>query len=226
MLKDIIKSRMKELGLNYAKLSRLAGISDVYVGKIVSGNRVPSPRILKSISESLDLDYNLLRIEAYKQKAPKGINVVVPEDADLTEIKIKDAGLKNIPVLTPDLWDNSRDVEYMLKALDSIDTIEPSYSEDPQAFWIIVPSGSMGVGMVGGRIGPGDYLLVEPNRSPSSGAYVLTLGEEKVGVSIYYETEKGTFYVPINSAGNPPDYFAESENDHKHFRISRVLTKF
>ncbi len=46
MLKDILKKRMKEHSLNYAKLAKLAGISDVYVGKIISGCRVPSARIL------------------------------------------------------------------------------------------------------------------------------------------------------------------------------------
>ncbi len=226
MLKDLLKSRMKELTLNYAKLAKLAGISDVYVGKIISGSRVPSPRILKAIAEALDLDYNLLRIEAYKQKAPRGINIVFSNDESLSEIRIKDAGLKNIPVLTSDLWDNSRDIQYMLKSLDSIETIEPSFSDDPQAFWITVPDGSTGNGMIGGKIAVGDYLLVEPNKDPVNGNYVLTLGEEKVGISIYYETEKGKFYVPVNSSGNPPDYFADKTEGHLHYRIGRILTKF
>jgi hypothetical protein len=198
----------------------------VYVGKIISGSRIPSPRILKSISEALDLNYNLLRIEAYKQKAPKGITIVFNDDSDLSEIRIKEAGLKNVPVLTPDLWDNSRDIEYMLKSLDSIETIEPTSSDDHLAFWIEVPNGSKGNGMIGERIATGDLLLVEPAREPENGNYVLTLGEEKVGVSVYYETEKGKFYVPVNSSGNPPDYFAETELGHKHFRISRILTTF
>ncbi|MFQ6102697.1 MAG: helix-turn-helix domain-containing protein [Candidatus Glassbacteria bacterium] len=226
MLKDILKSRMRELGLNYAKLAKLAGISDVYVGKIISGSRVPSARILKALSEALDLDYNLLRIEAYKQKAPKGINVVFSNDESLSEIKIKDAGLKNIPVLTPESWDNARDIQYMIKSLDSIETIEPSFSDDPQAFWVMVPESSKGNGMIGGRIGAGDYLLIEPNKEPSNGNYVLTLGEHKVGISIFYETEKGKFYVPINAMGNPPDYFSGKELGYTHYRISRILTKF
>ncbi len=226
MLKDLLKSRMKELGLNYAKLAKLAGISDVYVGKIISGSRVPSPRILKSLSEALDLDYNILRIEAYKQKAPKGINIVFTNNTGASEIRIKDAGLKNVPILTPDLWDNSRDIQYMLNSLDSIETIEPTFSDDHQAFWMQVPNGTKGNGMIGDRISTGDLLLVEPNKAPGNGNYVLTLGEEKVGVSVYYETEKGKFYVPVNSAGNPPDYFAEKELGHKHFRIGRILTKF
>lgn len=226
MLKDILKGRMKELGLNYAKLAKLAGISDVYVGKIISGSRVPSTRILKALAEALDLDYTLLRIEAYKQKAPKGISIVFTNEPNLSEIKIKNVSLKNIPILTPDAWDNSRDIQYMLKALDTIETIEPSFSDDQQAFWIQVPNGAQGNGMTGGRIGVGDYLLVEPNKSPENGNYVLTLGEDKVGVSVFYETEKGKFYVPVNAAGNPPDYFQEKESGYIHFRISRILTKF
>jgi len=217
---------MKELELNYAKLAKLAGISDVYVGKIISGSRVPSARILKSLAEALDLDYNLLRIEAYKQKAPKGINIVHSAEGNHSEIRIRDAGLKNVPVFTPDLWDNSRDIQYMRKSVDTIETIEPTFTDDPQAFWVMVPPGSKGNGMIGGRIGSGDYLLIEPNKTPDNGNFVLTLGEQKVGISMYYETEKGKFYVPVNAAGNPPDYFAEKEVGHKHYKISRILTKF
>jgi len=226
VLKDKLKKRMKELELNYAKLAKLAGISDVYVGKIISGSRVPSPRILKSLAEALDLDYNLLRIEAYKQKAPRGINIVISDENNLSEIRIRDAGLKNVPVFTPDLWDNARDMQYMRKSVDTIETIEPTFSDDPQAFWVLVPSGAKGTGMIGGRIASGDYLLIEPTREPVNGNFVLTLGEEKVGISIYYETEKGKFYVPLNSSGNPPDYFADKEQGHKHYRISRIMTKF
>jgi SOS-response transcriptional repressor LexA len=226
MLKDILKGRMKDLGLNYAKLAKLAGISDVYVGKIISGSRVPSTRILKSLAEALDLDYNLMRIEAYKQKAPKGISVVFSNEQSLSEIKVRNLTLRNIPVLTPDAWDNSRDIQYMLKALDTIETIEPSSSEDQQAFWIEVPNGTKGAAMIGSKISAGDYLLVEPNRQPENGNFVLTLGDEKVGVSMFYETEKGKFYVPVNAAGNPPDYFKEKESGHIHFRVSRILTKF
>jgi SOS-response transcriptional repressor LexA len=225
MLKEILKGRMKELGLNYAKLAKLAGISDVYVGKIISGSRVPSTRILKALAEALDLDYNLMRIEAYKQKAPKGISIVFTNEQSLSEIKIRNVGLKNIPILTPDAWDSARDIQYMLKALDTIETIEPSFSDDQQAFWIQVPNASKGNGMIGNRIGVGDYLLVEPNKIPQNGNYVLTLGDEKVGVSIFYETEKGKFYVPVNAAGNPPDYFKEKESGYTHYRISRILTK-
>jgi len=225
MLKDILKGRMKEIGLNYARLAKLAGISDVYVGKIISGNRVPSTRILKSIGEALDLDYNLLRIEAYKQRAPKGINVVSSGKGGSGEIQIKDAGLKNIPVLTPDMWDNSRDIQYMMKSRDSIEILEPGYSDDPQAYWMIVPGERKGNGMIGERIRRGDYILIEPNRESSNGDYVLTLNEEKVGISIYYETDKGKFYVPINASGNPPDYHAGKETSHVQQRISRIVTK-
>jgi len=226
MLKDILKKSMKERSLNYAKLAKLAGISDVYVGKIISGARVPSPRILKSISEALDLDYNAMRIEAYKQKAPKGISITFSEGDKSSEIRIKDAGLKNVPILTPDLWDNSRDIQYMMKTLNSVETIEPCHTDDPQAFWIIVPEKDKGNGLIGNRVEPGDYLLVEPNSTPTNGNYVLSLGKEKVELSIFYQTEKRNFYIPVNANGNPNEYLTDEPSESRHYRIGRILTKY
>ncbi len=226
MLNTILQKRMKELDLNYAKLSKRVGISDVYVGKIVSGSRIPSARILRALSEALDLDYNALRIEAYKQRAPKGVNIVFDEDRDRREIRIRNFGIRNIPVLTPNLWENSRDVEHLLRGLDRLDTIEPAPSDDPQAFWLIVPEDERSKGLTGKRIAPGDYLLVEPNKDPENGNFVLTLGDDRVWTSIYYKTEKGKFYIPAEGNGNPPDYHQEEDPSKTHYPISRVLTKY
>jgi len=226
MLKNILKKRMKERGLNYAKLAKLAGISDVYVGKIISGSRVPSARILKSISEALDLDYNAMRIEAYKQKAPKGISITFSNGAKTSEIRIKDAGLKNVPVLTPDLWDNAREIKYQLKTLNSIETIEPCHTDDPQAFWFVVPDVEKGNGLIGNRVEPGDYILVEPNRTPENGNFVFSLSDEKVELSIFYETEKRNFYIPVNASGNPNEYLSDEKPENHHYRVGRILTKY
>lgn len=66
MLSDILKQKRKNKGLTFIKLSHISGISVSHLARIERGERFPSARILKKLSNPLgSTETELLEIAGY-----------------------------------------------------------------------------------------------------------------------------------------------------------------
>lgn len=192
---QVLGSRIRELRrrrrLTSAALAAAAGISQPFVIEIEQGKKTPSFTTLERVARALDVSLGTL----LDSGRGVGRRVPVVEDAIclgwLRGEELRVAVSEGKPYFVADI-------------------------EDPNAFYIE----AQGPAMTGGRILPGDILLVSPKATVEPGDTVLAAGENGLMVRRLHQRGTDMFLQPLSAAGSSVEM--KLSRDVRVYRIVRV----
>lgn len=187
-------ARIRELrrrrDLTSTKLAAAAHISQPFVTEIERGKKSPSFATLERIAEAL--------------------GVALGELLDPTR-----SPSRRIPLINRascGLWLDQTDLDFPVGISE---TYVAADIDDPNAFYVE----AQGESMTGGRIHPGDRLLVSPNAEVSPGDIVLAKGPQGVTVKRYRPRNGHIILEALNPAF--PDIEVTPDPE---FRVYRVVS--
>lgn len=185
--KDTLAKRMRELGMNYEDLARRAGVTSVYISKIVQGRRVPKDEVVVNLARALDLDLESLVLLAHIEKAPEPVKPILERLASgrgpdpLSEVD-------NYGNIAPQALGHGRPVPVvgMVQAgafMPAEDGEFPAGIADEYVYTDQKAGNVFGVRVEGDSMEPefheGDILIVNPNLEGRNGDYVIARLEDE-----------------------------------------------
>jgi len=179
--RETVWNRMREMNLTYEDLARQAGVSGVYVSKIMHGKVVPSDEVVCKLAEAMGLDLERLVILAHLEKAPGPVKPVFerlvrrrPEEfmgelgrSDNIEVEQLGRGFVApvVGMVEAGGWKPAEDGQYPAGAADGYIYTD---RKGENLFGVRVTNDSMEP-----EFREGDILVVNPNLEAKSGDYVI-----------------------------------------------------
>ncbi len=177
MLDEKIISLRKQLNMTQRQLAAKIGVSHVTISQWESGATSPKGRNLVKLAEILGVSASDLTCGS----------------VDPTR-GIKSAEYPVLGVVSAGAFREARQEHYS-------ETLESTKNHSDESFWLIVDGHSMTAPQGTGITFPeGMYILVDPNREPTNGSFVVAYCSEKNEATfkkLSIEPE-GNFLVPLN----------------------------
>ena len=191
---------IRELNVDVKVLAKKYGCETNFIYQLINGHANIGTLTRKKLSIALGVDeYEFL----------------IPEYAANVASKV-------VPVLNKaqcGSWTDFSDLDYPAGIAGEYIV---AVTTDPNAFVVIAHGDSM----IGGRINPGDYLLVEPNKSVENGNIVLAeLGDEKT-VKKFYQSDSQVILQPLNPNYDPIIISDQSDLEKLVvYRVSFIMSR-
>lgn len=190
-LGDRIRTLRRQRGLTSVQLARAASISQPFVTEIELGKKSPSFSTLERIAQALEVSL-----------------------ADLLDSERGSS--RRVPIINRascGVWLDQTDLDFPVGVSERYLVTDV---DDPNAFYVE----AQGESMTGGRIHPGDMLLVSPNAEVRPGDIVLAKGAE--GVTVKRLRQHDTRIVLEALHPDYPDLVVDPTPDFRVFRVVRV----
>ncbi len=190
-LGERIRTLRRQRGWTSTHLAKRAEISQPFLTEIERGKKSPSFATLERIARAFE--------------------VALPDLLDPAR-----PARRRVPVINRascGVWLDQTDLDFPVGISERYFVTD---IDDPNAFYVE----AQGESMTGGRIHPGDMLLVSPAAEVAAGHIVLAKGPEGVTVKVF-QRRNG---LVVLQALNPdyPDLIVEPDPDFRVYRIVRV----
>ncbi len=219
----LIRNLRISKGMSQNDLANAIGVNNSYLSRIENGERRPSTKIMRKMSETLDFPYDELVVASgllspeFKERAFLGVEANVAQD--IREIKSAITHLVGAQLPTPPppgLPISRREIPVFDKVpaglfqeanvvsiYDDVQKIilaEEEINYDPKAFALVVKGDSM----VDAGILDGDVLVVSPSTKVSDGDIaVVQIGHRETTVKVVYFEEDRLILQSANSRYKP-----------------------
>lgn len=181
-----LKSKMKELGLTQHELAKKMGVTRSAIAHYVQGTRHPPLRQVIKLATILKVDPAWLQFG----KAQGPTNTASQNAKEISN---------RIPILD---WNQALDFDYdhFRKKSNDQNYLDYFNLEHAGCYALLIKGDSMVSPLgQGTSFNQGSYIIVDPNKTPKHGNFVLTIVHKKEPVLRQYMEEGGTIYLkPLN----------------------------
>lgn len=188
-LGERVRTLRRQRGWTSTHLAQLSSISQPFLTEIERGKKSPSFATLERIAQAL--------------------GVALPDLLDPNRVQTR-----RVPVINRascGAWLDQTDLDFPVGVSEQYLV---TAIEDPNAFYVE----AQGESMTGGRILPGDMLLVSPAAEVRPGHIVLAKGPDGVTVKVFRQRNGEIVLQALN-----PDYPDLVVAPHPDFRVYRVV---
>jgi transcriptional regulator with XRE-family HTH domain len=205
-MKDIgkrIKYFRQKLGLSQFELSQRSNISQASIARIETDKQ----KNLKS--KTIEKLAAGLKISLYQ---------LIEEPETVKEERAFYSNIRMVPVIKSTLLKDVRELQALPQ---KVDIFEPSFSADPDAFYVMVTE-NLASSL---SINKGDLLLIEPSARVKGGDLVLCLSKEHIVLGKLHCHPEIYLIQPLSHEIPPFAFGKRDRKKIKLFRISEIKLK-